>query len=203
MLLSPDWISLHLKTFLVLFLVKWFYAYKLVSSFFYVLLFLKKIFNKFKNKSTKELSLWQNLTNVDLWKYITTAFEPLFLRVYMSYSHKMLQPSHLNSLSSEDGQNLLNMITNFKTESSEVDTLRILLHGPKGAGKSSFINSVNSVLQRRITTRALANTSDVEQSFTLEVQTLIPQIKCKIDYIVVLYESHVSNMQYVIFMTEI
>ncbi|XP_076153636.1 interferon-induced protein 44-like isoform X2 [Alosa pseudoharengus] len=33
----------------------------------------------------------------------------------------------------------------------DVEHLRILVHGPVGAGKSSFINSINSIFQRRMT----------------------------------------------------
>ncbi|XP_016135148.1 interferon-induced protein 44-like [Sinocyclocheilus grahami] len=44
---------------------------------------------------------------------------------------------------------------------------RILVVGEIGAGKSSFINSVNSVFQRRITNEALLNkTTDTSKTFT-------------------------------------
>lgn len=44
---------------------------------------------------------------------------------------------------------------------------RILVVGEIGAGKSSFINSVNSVFQRRITNEALVNkTTDTSKTFT-------------------------------------
>ncbi|XP_042610376.1 interferon-induced protein 44-like [Cyprinus carpio] len=44
-----------------------------------------------------------------------------------------------------------------KLSDSKVKYIRILLAGEVGAGKSSFINSVNSAFQRRITTEALAD----------------------------------------------
>ncbi len=51
---------------------------------------------------------------------------------------------------------------------SNVQYVRILLAGDVGVGKSSFINSVNSAFQRRITTEALAD-SGSGTSFTKTV----------------------------------
>uniref|UniRef100_A0A3Q0T788 G domain-containing protein n=1 Tax=Amphilophus citrinellus TaxID=61819 RepID=A0A3Q0T788_AMPCI len=51
----------------------------------------------------------------------------------------------------------------------EGQQLRILLHGPVGAGKSSFINSVNSVFKRRVCIEALVENS--QDCFTKEYRT--------------------------------
>ncbi|XP_050958840.1 interferon-induced protein 44-like [Labeo rohita] len=71
----------------------------------------------------------------------------------------------------EDKQKLLTAVNDFKPENPEVATLRILLHGPQGAGKSSFFNSVDSVFQGRITTRALAQATETDRTFTVECKT--------------------------------
>ncbi|KAB5523234.1 hypothetical protein PHYPO_G00150150 [Pangasianodon hypophthalmus] len=47
-------------------------------------------------------------------------------------------------------------LRHFQISNPEVSHLRILLHGPTGAGVSSFVNSVGSVFQHRITVRAPA-----------------------------------------------
>ncbi|XP_049416467.1 interferon-induced protein 44-like isoform X1 [Epinephelus fuscoguttatus] len=48
----------------------------------------------------------------------------------------------------------LNFVKSFKPWNQDVSHLRILLYGPVGAGKSSFINSVDTALQGRIASRA-------------------------------------------------
>nr|XP_055061940.1 interferon-induced protein 44-like [Misgurnus anguillicaudatus] len=68
-------------------------------------------------------------------------------------------------------KNLLEKLNNFQPVNSDVTPLRILLHGPVGAGKSSFINSVDSCLEGRVTTRALTNSILEGRSFTLECKT--------------------------------
>lgn len=62
-------------------------------------------------------------------------------------------------------------LRNFKLNHPNVQFVRILLAGDVGAGKSSFINSVNNVFQKRITAEALTNSS-AGHSFTKTVSIL-------------------------------
>ncbi|XP_065821063.1 interferon-induced protein 44-like [Labrus bergylta] len=67
-------------------------------------------------------------------------------------------------------QDNLNFMKSYQPRNKGVKHLRILLHGPVGAGKSSFINSVDSVLRGIVTDRALTNATS-GKSFTLKYKT--------------------------------
>ncbi|XP_069380576.1 interferon-induced protein 44-like isoform X2 [Paralichthys olivaceus] len=60
-------------------------------------------------------------------------------------------------------QDNLEFVKSYKPQNNQVKHLRILLHGPVGAGKSSFINSVDSILKDRpagrVMTDAVSGTS--------------------------------------------
>eukprot|EP00066_Takifugu_rubripes_P002618 XP_003964659.1 PREDICTED: interferon-induced protein 44-like [Takifugu rubripes] len=64
----------------------------------------------------------------------------------------------------------LSSVKQYEPKNTDVQHLRVLLHGPVGAGKSSFINSVDTVLRRKITGRALADGNLVEGSFTTKYE---------------------------------
>ncbi|XP_017158688.1 interferon-induced protein 44-like [Poecilia reticulata] len=60
---------------------------------------------------------------------------------------------------------------NFQPKNKEIKAIRVLLHGPVGAGKSSFINSVNNIFQGRMTHEALASFKNCEKTFTSKYTT--------------------------------
>nr|XP_046259639.1 interferon-induced protein 44-like isoform X2 [Scatophagus argus] len=71
------------------------------------------------------------------------------------------------------GQNTrtLQYVQEYEPENQDVKHVRILLYGPVGAGKSSFINSVSSTVRRRMAVPALASAKLSEKSFTKKYET--------------------------------
>ncbi|XP_071383971.1 interferon-induced protein 44-like [Centroberyx affinis] len=70
-----------------------------------------------------------------------------------------------------DKERDLQYVKDYQPHNEEVKHLRILLHGPVGAGKSSFLNSVNSVMQGRMTGAALVDSAFAGDSFTKKYTT--------------------------------
>ncbi|XP_074513076.1 interferon-induced protein 44-like [Sebastes fasciatus] len=64
----------------------------------------------------------------------------------------------------------LTFVKDFQPHNDEVQQLRVLLYGLTGSGKSSFINSVESVLRGRITGQALEDAT-IGKSFTTKYRT--------------------------------
>lgn len=67
----------------------------------------------------------------------------------------------------------LRFVEYYRPKKSEVKHLRILLHGPVGAGKSSFINSVDSCLRGKVNSNNAFEDAAFGSSFTKQVCLLI------------------------------
>lgn len=71
-------------------------------------------------------------------------------------------------------------LENFSSSDTKVKNINILVAGQVGAGKSSFINSINSAFQGRIVARAMVNSSEGDShSFTQKVGILFYKKKKK------------------------
>uniref|UniRef100_A0A3B4G730 Interferon-induced protein 44-like n=1 Tax=Pundamilia nyererei TaxID=303518 RepID=A0A3B4G730_9CICH len=67
---------------------------------------------------------------------------------------------HGNDLTlTEQKQQLMKAILNYKPDIKTVHQARVLLVGPIGAGKSSFFNSINSAFRGNMTSQAIAGTA--------------------------------------------
>ncbi|XP_042283128.1 interferon-induced protein 44-like isoform X1 [Thunnus maccoyii] len=70
-----------------------------------------------------------------------------------------------------DNETDLQYVENYSPAKGKVKHLRVLLYGPVGAGKSSFINSVSNVLRRRMSIPAAASSTTSDKSFTKKYET--------------------------------
>ncbi|XP_018520042.1 interferon-induced protein 44-like [Lates calcarifer] len=65
----------------------------------------------------------------------------------------------------------LQYVQEYRPENGDIKHLRILLYGPVGGGKSSFINSVSTVMRGRTTIPAAASATTSDTSFTRQYKT--------------------------------
>lgn len=79
-----------------------------------------------------------------------------------------------------NNQDTLDFLKSYSPRNHEATHLRILLIGPTGEGKSTFINSVDSVLQGRVTNRAPTDQHLTAESFTKKVCIYLSFFYCQI-----------------------
>ncbi|XP_018518553.1 interferon-induced protein 44 [Lates calcarifer] len=70
-----------------------------------------------------------------------------------------------------DKQTGLEYVQDYQPKKEGVSHLRVLLYGPVGSGKSSFINSVSSILRGRMAIPAAVSAATSEISFTTKYET--------------------------------
>ncbi|XP_029584495.1 interferon-induced protein 44 isoform X2 [Salmo trutta] len=68
-------------------------------------------------------------------------------------------------------EEMLQKLKDYVPVNPQVKTIRILLHGPAGGGKSSFINSINNIFQDKCMNIALADNTSAGASFTKKYET--------------------------------
>lgn len=79
-------------------------------------------------------------------------------------------PAPWRIIPSDNKDSYLDFIKNFQLNNDGVQHIRIMLYGPVGAGKSSFINSVETIIRGRLTCQALPDAVS-GTSFTTKHQT--------------------------------
>lgn len=82
----------------------------------------------------------------------------------------------IHSLLRRQKTTLMTSVGSYKPRCPEAPEARVLLLGPVGSGKSSFISSVQSVFNGRVTNRAMVGSYST--SFTKKVRlTLTPWVR--------------------------
>ncbi|XP_041646585.1 interferon-induced protein 44-like isoform X1 [Cheilinus undulatus] len=92
--------------------------------------------------------------------------DPLFL---FSSQQKSESPWRHVEWTKEQKTSLMKTISSYRPSYEEATRARVLLLGPVGSGKSSFISSVQSVFNGRVTNRAMVGSSST--SFTKKLQS--------------------------------
>ncbi|XP_028249993.1 interferon-induced protein 44-like [Parambassis ranga] len=82
----------------------------------------------------------------------------------------------------EENESYLQYVKNYKPENEAFTHIRVLLHGPVGVGKSTFINSVSSVVRGKMAHQALTSARTAEVSFTRTFKTYTIQREGKGDF---------------------
>ncbi|XP_039892374.1 interferon-induced protein 44-like isoform X2 [Simochromis diagramma] len=108
-----------------------------------------------KMKVKTDLEDFKTVDRFTFWHW----WQALSSKVMGFFSSKPVAPPQLlekpwRKINNGENPTDQHFVENYKPEVEE-QNLRILLHGPVGAGKSSFFNSVNSVLQKRACCEAL------------------------------------------------
>ncbi|XP_076009765.1 interferon-induced protein 44-like isoform X2 [Genypterus blacodes] len=91
-------------------------------------------------------------------------------KIYPPFSATLADPWRGMQWTEEQKMSLMKTVGSYRPSCQEVTRARVLLLGPVNSGKSSFISSVQSVFNGRVTNRAMvgsSSTSFTKKSFTI------------------------------------
>ncbi|XP_062287861.1 interferon-induced protein 44-like [Scomber scombrus] len=123
------------------------------------------------NKVKNSQSVWKQLSSTMISHRLVLALL-LFPNVHGSEqpsSPTLSEPWRQVSWGDKDSD--LQYVQNYTPINDKIKHVRVLLFGPVGSGKSSFINSVSSSVRGRITQPAAASSTTSDQSFTTKYET--------------------------------
>ncbi|XP_076879938.1 interferon-induced protein 44 isoform X2 [Brachyhypopomus gauderio] len=90
----------------------------------------------------------------------------------------LMSPWRNVTWSQEAKEELMDMVRSYRPATTSVPEARVLLLGPPGAGKSSFISSVQSVFSGRVLNRAMVG-STTSTGFTKKLQSFSIRHSCE------------------------